>query len=244
MNYRSMFKGTKLKMLTSAIALALTTSVASADEGTDQDLSGVKKQTSAEAFEADVAILSREKGVDKASVARAMKFQEKFESQAAELMAKFPNKISRIWLEPAPSQMAHIQFVGRVPAVQLPANVSAKGGGRFSLQENIQRAEHIADVLKKSGKRNFMTYFDARTGKVKVEMAMPNPAKGPNKAQVLELLQRNAKRDLDMPRGLQAIAEGDIDLDVIQSEDEIYTFEHSRGGNWLRDDGFRECTSG
>ena len=40
------------------------------------------------------------------------------------------------------------------------------------------------------------------------------------------------------------IEEADIELTVLSGSGPFITFLHSRGGNWLRDDGTRECTSG
>jgi len=49
------------------------------------------------------------------SVERAIAFQQAFGKHVDELIVRFPDQISAVWMEPIPNTRGHVQFTGEVP---------------------------------------------------------------------------------------------------------------------------------
>lgn len=225
----------------------LTTLVAAtgwADElDTDGSRGVVKKDTFA-ALEADIALLAQGKGLKKEDVAKTLEFQESFLEYVQNLEARYPDQLSRIWLDPAPGNRAFIQFTEGIPFETPPKNVHLIGHGIISRQEHAYRAELAADAMKAEGYRNFLTFFDARSGKIRIEMAVEEASPEPDHQKVFDLVQDRVWRDQTLSGKALVATPADIDLRVVRKSGPIYTMEFSRGGLWLRDGGVNECTSG
>jgi len=198
-----------------------------------------------QAIQEDTRLLAKERGLNIKEVQASLAFQQKFSDFFAETSKKYPNQIARVWLEPAPYQEAHIQFVGDTPAIKAPANVRVFGGGLYSIQEQQKRAVHLADVLKANQQRNFLTYFDQRSGQLKLEVKTNQQHKALSERSLTAMLANSHKfADGDDARLISSLSIEDIDYQVIIGAGDIYDFDYARGGEWLTDDGFQECTSG
>ena len=208
------------------------------------DVSIVQKQSQDNAVAQDIGILAKEKGVSAIEIKESLDFQEKFKGLFEDMMHKYPNKISRVWLEPAPAQQAYVEFVGTAPAIRTNLNVDIFGGGIFSFQEQMERANYLTKLLKDNKQTNFMTYYDQTTGLIKLEMKVENRAQALTLEALDRMLSNDSALDADEKSAFEQLSVAEIDYKVVEGPGEIYDFDHSRGGNWLRDDGFRECTSG
>ena len=239
---------TTSKILTKLFAASLLSASSGAVFASEPDemagMEPMQKQSRENAVNEDINLFAQENRLSADEVASAIRFQEEFSNYARRMLKRYPNQISRIWLEPAPNKVANIQFVGDIPRVVAQENIYFHGGGIYTMAEHQQRAELVAKVLKQSGYRNFMTHFDHASGQIQVEMVVDNASKAPQLNQVLETLSQHAATDSDLTRALSQLSAADIELTINTREGEIYDLDHSRGGNWLRDDGFRECTSG
>lgn len=206
--------------------------------------SGAIHQTAFEAHTADVALLAAETGLAVDEVRRAVEFQAAFATYAEELLARFPDQISGIWTDEVPKVGGYVRFLGRAPREVAPPNVVFLEGGRLSLAEHRQRAEVAAAALAERGYRNFLTYFDPIRQVIQVEMKAPADAPVPGRAAVLDAVRERVWNDLALGGEALVVRPADLDLSVLRGTGPIYTLEHSRGGNWVLDDGFRKCTSG
>jgi hypothetical protein len=204
----------------------------------------VIKQDAAAALQADIALVAAGRSVSAERVAKAIAFQERFTEYAQRLDARFPNQISRIWLEPAPATQGYIGFTGDVPAYKAMKDVELFGDGVLTRAEHAARAEVAADALKAAGYRNFLTHFDAERGAIRVELRVGEKAWAPSEKEVLSLVSDEITHAERKSRPALRFAAPEVDLRIIRAEGPIYTPEWSRGGLWCRDDGFEECTSG
>ena len=104
--------------------------------------------------------------------------RDEFARYADELMAKFPNRISRMWKDPAPGTKSHIQFMGKVPEQVLkemslnkvPNNISITGGGTRSFQDNVTRANVAAKGLRKAGYVRSLSFYDPASDTIQLEV--------------------------------------------------------------------------
>jgi hypothetical protein len=193
----------------------------------------------------DATILATELGKSVEEVEASLVFHKKFEKLFKEVMKKHPEKVARVWLEPNAGQKASIQFVGQAPNLRTDLNVDIMDGGQYSFQEQEGRAKYLSKLLTDNAYNNFLTYFDHNTGQIKLEMKTANRAKALSRDSLQALLSNhNRSLESDESKAFDNLSIDDIDFEVIEAEGEIYELEYARGGEWLRDDGFRECTSG
>lgn len=199
----------------------------------------------------DIDLLVKESGMSYAEAVDAINAQDEFARYADKLMAKFPNRIARMWKEPAPSTKSHIQFVGKVPAEvmdevfmnKVPAHVSITGGGSISFQDNIRRAQVVAKGLRKAGYKRSLSFYDPSTDSIQLEVKVSKGAARPDPGEILRAVQEGL-RGTELSEHIRSITGKDLKIKTVYGEGEIMEFDHVRGGNWIQDDGFRECTSG
>ncbi len=121
--------------------------------------------------------------------------------------------------------------------------------GLLSIDEHARRAEVAAEALS-TMYDNFVTYYDVSSQKIQVEITLPADETEVNKTVIANVMQKHVRAEMTKNgkarfQGKAAlIQESDIELTILTGSDPIITFEHSRGGNWLRDGNSRECTSG
>ncbi|MCF6289099.1 MAG: S1 family peptidase [Proteobacteria bacterium] len=210
----------------------------------DHDIDTTQKSTNEMSVTQDTYILAKELGVSSKEIAQSLVFQERFEAFFKETLKKYPNKISRVWIEPAPSQEAYIQFVGKMPKVTTDLNIDVFDGGVYSFQEQEDRAIYLSKLLKDNKQVNFMTYFDHKTGQIKLEMKTANRSKALTLESLDSLLLKNNKLDNDEKSVFDNLSVDEIDLTVTEGLGEIYKLETARGGEWLTRGGLQSCTSG
>ncbi len=193
----------------------------------------------------DAEILAGELGKSVEEIKASIRFQEKFGKFYKKLVKKYPDRIARVWLAPKAEQRAHIQFVGSVPTIDTSLNVEMLSGGKYSFQQQEGRAKFLAKLLKDNAYANFMTYFDHASGQIKLEMKTADRARALS-LQSLESLLSNKSRTIssDESAAFDNMTIDEIDFELIEAPGEIYQLEYARGGEWVRDDGVRKCTSG
>lgn len=204
-----------------------------------------QKETREMAVEYDSVTLATELGKSVEEVKASLEFQQQFEKFFTEIMKKYPEKVARVWLEPNAGRKANVQFVGSAPFLNTKLNIDITDGAKYSFQEQEGRAKYLSKLLVENSYNNFLSYFDHTTGRIKLEMKTAKRSKAHTR-QSLEALLSNQSRSLDSDesKAYDNLSIDDIDFEVIDGRGEIYQLEYARGGEWLRDDGFRECTSG
>ena len=216
-------------------------------------------QTQAQAVYQDVEILADQSGLLVADVEKAIAFQTRFSELAQKINERFPDKISGLWVEPVPSTQGHMRFKGKIPNEirallkehSLETKVKMRGNDKLSLGDQLRRVNIMAQSLLDMGYKNAMTAFNQQTQTIESTVQLGIGKAKPNKkalvAQMRKQLQQHKgqkeeSRFVDN-RALE-FSEEELSLKAVSGYAPMITFEHSRGGNWLRDDGFRECTSG
>ena len=215
-------------------------------------------ETSAKA--ADINILANEANLSVESVEQAITFQEAFAEYADNLLTHFPEQISSVWVEPVPSTKGHIKFVEEIPSeVTLakietqglnPNNVALTGNGMISMEDHIRRAELASEALANLGYQNTVTSFDPISNEIHTEVQLPEGTPPPNTLEIANAMQIRIQANQSESGTIQLQGRAatvnmlDLNLTVLRGSGPIVTPAHSRGGNWLRDDGVRECTSG
>lgn len=214
---------------------------------------GVEFQDEQAAQVADIAILAKETGLETTDVERSIEFQQAFSTYAVGLFERYPSQISAVWTEPVPSITGHIHFVGEVPSQVISeverqnsrtaTNILLTGHGQIALEDHLYRSQIVAEALVIAGYNNNVTFYDPVDSLIHIELQLPSESLEPSKPEIV-----SAVETLMQESGLQGratvVEESDLHIDVIIGSGPIVIDQHSRGGNWLRDDGARECTSG
>lgn len=237
------------------MSILLSTSTG-AQNGDQPGASDVVYQDASAAAARDNALIAEPAGLSVASVERAIAFQTAFTALDDELVARMPDQISAVWVDPVPASRGYIRFVGDVPE-EVRADIAARGldvvltgQAEVSMAEHFRRAELAAEGLLGAGYGDFVTFFDLDREVIQVELMLPASAVPPSLAAIVAVVQAAISAD-EAPSGevslrgrAAEIRLSDVALAVITGEGPIVVPEHSRGGNWLLDDGFAECTSG
>ena len=193
----------------------------------------------------DVQILAAEKGVEEKVIRQSLAYQAKFETTVMDIHQKHPNKIARVWLESSPHQEGFIEFVGDIPKLNADFDVTLFGGAKYSLHEQEARAIHLSDLMKTNRYTNFVTYFDNVSGLIKLEMKVSDSRKAMSHDRLAQVLSTPLPLSEDKKAvDYLSLSVDDIDYEVVVGAGEIYDLDTARGGEWLTDDGFQECTSG
>lgn len=207
----------------------------------------------------DIALFAEKSGLSMTQAEETMAFQDAFGQYADDLIARYPNQISAMWIDQVSSQSGHIQFIGSVPAELTAAVAQANqsnsalegivlsGDGVFTLDEHAMRTELAAEALTAQGYDNMVTFYDPAAQVTRVEIKLPLEAAEPSKAQVANVVQNHlvAARALNGEAASAAASVPlDLELTVIRGDGPIVTDEHTYGGTLMRDDGVSECTGG
>ena len=212
----------------------------------DETAPGVVRQDPATAPTPDNAILAAETGLSLALIDRAIEFQEAFAEHAEGLMRQFPDQISAVWMDSpsgtvGPSTRGHIRFTGVVPErVTDMENVVLSGGGLISMADQRRRAEIAAQVLIDLGYSEFATFFSPSANTIDLELLLPKGAPKPSKLDLVTAIQQQVQRGQQFQGIANQVLETDVALTVLRGSGPFITLHHSRGGNWLLDDGARE----
>lgn len=199
----------------------------------------------------DVELLAKESKMTYAEAERAIKAQDEFGRYADKLLAKYPDRIARMWKEPAPSTKSYIQFVGKVPETVLlevlqkniPADIAVTGGAKISFKDQVKRAQVAARGLRNSGFVNSASFYDPANDVIQLDIKVPEKAARPDPSLILSAIQKEL-RGTALRDEIRTLTGKNLKIKTIRGDGPIMEFDHARGGNWLRDDGFRECTSG
>ena len=198
----------------------------------------------------DNAILADETGLPVERVNEAIAFQETFTEHVGELINRFPDEISGAWMDSppgnsGPSTRGHLRFTGEVPpGLESMENVSIAVGGDISISDHYRRNDAVALALIEQGYQNFITFFAPERNVIQIEILLPEGTPQPSKSVIVDAAQDSVQSDQDLRGRAAIIKSGDLALTVIRGSGPILSDHHSRGGNWLRENGSRECTSG
>jgi len=200
----------------------------------------------------DVELLAQESGMTIAVAERAIKAQDEFARYADRVIARYQDKIARMWNEPAPSTKSHIQFVGKVPDTviqeifqkKVPHGISVTGGATIPLKAQHKRAEAAAKGLRKAGYVNSSSFYDPATDRIQLDIKVPDHARSPDPQKILNAIQ-NELRGTELSDQIRSLTGKSININTIRGEGPIMEFDHGRGGNWVRlSNNTRWCTSG
>lgn len=212
-------------------------------------LLGVEFQDKKAAQEADIVILAEDTNLPVDSVDNAIEFQQAFGEYADELLARYPNQISAVWVEPVPNLKGHIEFVDEVPPElknddQRQQGFILTGNGEISMTENHLRAELTSEALRDLGYLNSITFFDPVKNEIHVELKLPEGVAKPSELELASVVQKRISKTR-VKKAAAIIQLDDIYLDVTTGSDPIVSLQ-SKGGLQLfdRNDRTRRCTSG
>jgi hypothetical protein len=220
---------------------------------------GVTRQDERAAQAADIAILARETGLPAQRIERALAFQQAFAAYADRLLSRYPDQISAVWAEPLPNTRGHVQFTAAVPAevtaeieslgVLEPHNLAITGDGQISMADHIRRAELAAAALGDLAYQETVTLFDPIDNVIRIELQLPAGAMQPRTVDLVGAVQNRVRADRDQHGKARlhgragTVAARDLELKILTGSGPMLKNDHSRGGNWLLDDGVEECTS-
>ena len=216
----------------------------------DETAPGVVRQDPDTVPAPDNAILAAETGLPLAQIDSAIAFQEAFAEYAEGLMSQYPGQISAVWMDSppgtlGPSTRGHIRFTGEVPegATDME-NVVLTGDGLISMADHRRRAEMAAQVLSDLGYTEFATFFSPSENTINLELLLPDGEPEPSEVALAAALQQHVQDTQEFQGRASQVVETDVALTALRGSGPFITNVHSRGGNWLLDDGARFCTSG
>jgi len=229
-----------------------------ADEGEVDAPGGEVRQEGSAAFAADLALVVAETGLSPAAVEGSLRFQDQFAGYAQRVSERYPGEISGIWTDPLPMARGHIRFKDSTPTDFASAlapgdlDVVVDDGGTMSLEEQHERARVVFDALVLLGHRNVVTFYSQDENQIRVELQLPAASSQPTAAELAKVVQvfqdSGLPGKLSLPDTLTDRASefraSDLDVVLFGGSGPLVETAHTRGGNWLRDDGVRECTSG
>ena len=218
---------------------------------TEHEYSDVADQRLNKGAEVDIELVAKGAGLDYKTVERAIKAQDEFARYADKVLRDYEGNIARIWKEPGPGTNAYIEFVGKVPdSVRndmargaVPAGLKISGGATVSLKDKQKRAQVAARGLRKAGFNNSLAFYDIPNDVIQLEVKVPEHARNPDPSLILEAIQSEL-RGTELRDKIRSITKNDLRIKTIRGKGPIMQFDHVTGGNWIRDDGVRECTSG
>ena len=255
------FKTTRIRILYSVILSSfmivaiLLASAVNAQEVSSPERTVVHQDESA-ALAQHIAILARETGLPLERVESAIMFQQAFSAYTGELFTRYADQISVVWTEPVPGTTGYIQFVDAIPPTvgtwefRSPGNVVLLEGGMITLADHKRRAELTAVALADLGYQNAITFFDPFDQVIQIELQIPEGVAPPSTSELVGAVQNRVHADTNesgepQMRDRAAIVQAhDLELTILTGSGPIINLQSSRGGNWLLDDGIRECTSG
>ena len=191
----------------------------------------------------DNAILAAETGLPLVQIDSAIAFQEAFGEYAEGLMSQYPGQISGVWMDSppgalGPSTRGHIRFTGEVPeGVTDMENVVLTGEGLISMADQSRRAEIAAQVLVDLGYTAFATFFSPSENTINIELLLLEGVPEPSKSDLVTAIQQHVQRAQEFQGRASQVVETDVALTVLRGSGPFIVNEHSRGGNWLLDDG-------
>lgn len=198
----------------------------------------------------DNALIANETGLPLSEIDSAIAFQDTFAEYADGLLEQFPGQISAIWMDSplgaqGPSTRGHVRFVGDVPSgVNSTGNIFLTGGGAISMDDHKLRAEAAADALTGLGYQNLATFFDPGNNVIRVELLLPQGATQPTEASIVQAVQGRVAAAQSLTGRAGQVNDSDLKLTVLEGSGPFVIDHHSRGGNWLRYNSRRRCTSG
>ncbi len=170
----------------------------------------------------DNAILAAETGLSVAQIDRGMASQEEFTRYVDELIRRFPDEISRVWMDSplgatGPSTKGHVQFTAEVPAGLKPMdNVRLTGGGMISMADHRRRAEMATQALIDLGYAEFATSFVPAENVIRIELLLLEGASAPSKSDLVAAIQERIETGQEFQSRATQVLEGDVALTVLR----------------------------
>ncbi len=210
-------------------------------------------QNEAEAVAADIELAASEKGLPVEDVRRSIEFHESFSQRFDDIAERFPGRIAGVWVDPVPATSGYIRFVGEVPVEATRmiedgskfGTVSMLGDGRLSLEEQVARSESAVRAIADLGVEYASGSYDPSRDVIQLQLQVPSGSQpGENEAMIADTksyiaAQLRASSEFNVP-----VSADEFEISLVEVDEPMFEEQHSRGGNFLRDDGVRECTSG
>lgn len=204
----------------------------------------------------DSALTAAALEVSTAEVISELAAQDAFDDYVDMVIEQFPGQISGIWMDsPDGSSVntrGNIRFKGEVPAgIRTMENVRLIGGGGLTLDDHYRRADEVGEALWNYTALQgyeYLSGYQPGSDKIVIMMQIPEAKRAsvPRIADFLAVFNQHLVGVSEL-RGTAAgtlLTADDIQLDITIKDGPMISFHHSRGGNWLRKDSQRKCTSG
>ena len=163
---------------------------------------GVKFQNELEAWNADNAALAKALGITKEEVDRSIVFQDAFTQYANRIRARYPDKVSGVWVDAVPATIGNIRFIGEVPS-ELLIEVEKRGqgdqivligGGTVKESDHARDVKLVAQTLRQELKlNNFKASYNVFDDVIDVEIIRPKNTVPLDKLRIIEAIRNKAK---------------------------------------------------
>lgn len=210
----------------------------------DQMRTSTVLQTEQESEETDIALMASGRGMSAQEATDLYNFQKNFRELAADIIEKYPNQISRIYVDPHNPQ-GYLDFIGDIPArveelagkLNIHKKIVFGKAGEMSLDDKFSRVPIISKALGNRGYKNLAVYHSMEDDAVHVDLRIPDNANIPEKAQLLGSINASL-------RGSKAkeIPASKLVMNITRGEEPLVTMHTTRGGAYTHDSG--ACTSG
>lgn len=233
------------------VDVAVNSELASAGDGHEHEL--LIFQDEDEAVAADIELAAKEKGLPVADVRRSIEFHEFFSARFDDIAERFPGQVAGVWVDPVPATKGYVRFVGEVPVeatrmiddMPMLGSISLVGGGRFSGEEQVARSEFAVRAIADLGIEYASGFYDPSRDVIRLQLQVPKGAEPDENEAMIADTKNYIVAQLRTSSGLDALVSvDDFEISVVESDEPMFEDQHCRGGNYLRDDGIRECTSG
>lgn len=221
------------------------------DEKDDGSKMNVNIEDTEEALNTDINLVVKETGFSEDSIRETIKFQESFGIYADKILKYYPNKVSSIYVNKIPAMQGHIRFIGEVPKELVMAiekegqenKIILTGGEKNSFNQNLKRAELVSKALHNIKIYNTAIFFDQIKNVIQIELKLSEKEEAPSLEKLINNIRKTLKNS-SLSKEAIIIDESDLNLKIIRGDGEIMSFEYTRGGSSLYDDGTFECTLG
>lgn len=202
----------------------------------------------------DVRLTAEATGNSIAFIDEQITIQEEFSAYVKDIIVRYPNEISAIWMDPIPSTRGHVRFVEDVPyelaeeirAIEaLNSNVDFEGYGLISMAEHKSRTEETGRALVSLGHKNLMVHYNPADNKIYTKIRYQDNAPDISKirAKIRNRFRTDKANGVARRARSKNLEATDIEIEIEESaEPFVTTHGDGRGGSMLLDENILDIT--